>query len=64
MKSIKHYIWFIKQSQSFMRHENSIKILFISLVKGFKYVKSMNQWEKNKDKMQAYIKMDRTIYFD
>ena len=41
MKSIKNYIWFIKESQSYMKGHNRIIIFFQSLYKGFGFVKLM-----------------------
>jgi len=63
MKSIKYYVWFIKQSQSFMKGHNPIIVFVKSLYKGFGYVKSMNKWDKQPDKLMAYVNLDRTIEF-
>lgn len=64
MKSIKYYIWFIKTSQSFMQGTKHPVIIFVqSVIKGFGYVKSMNEWDKQPDKLTAYANLDRTIEF-
>lgn len=39
--NIKWYIWFIKQSQSYMKGYNPIAVFIKSLYKGFGFVKTM-----------------------
>lgn len=41
MKRIKWYLWFIKESQDYMRGYNPIVIFFQSLYKGFGFTKDM-----------------------
>jgi len=64
VNSIKEYIWFLKESQKFMKGtKHPIIIFFQSLVKGFGYVKSMNDWNRQEDKQMAYLKEDRVLVF-
>lgn len=37
------YLWFIKESQSFMRGHNPVVVLFQSLYKGFGFVRNINE---------------------
>lgn len=46
MKNIKNYVWFIKESQSFMEGVHSKPRIFIeSLFRGFKFCRLMNKAE-------------------
>lgn len=42
---IKHYIWFTKTSQSFMKGYNPIKVFFQSLHKGIRHANNMCMWD-------------------
>lgn len=46
MNFIKHYIWFIRESYSFMGHRNKVWITFASIPKAFGFAKNMCQWDK------------------
>lgn len=46
MKFIKHYLWFVKESYSFMQGHNKLYITYWAIVKGFSYAKDMSAWDK------------------
>ena len=54
MKSIKYYLWFVKESQSFMKGYNPTLVFIRSLYKGVGFVKSMKAWDKTTDKLASY----------
>lgn len=64
MNTIKNYIWFIKESQSFMAGHNSILVFLQSLFKGIKFCINMKEWdryEKKYGKIAAYCMLNRTM---
>lgn len=46
MKFIKHWLWFYKESYSFMGHKNKVWITFASFPKAFVFAKDMCKWDK------------------
>jgi len=47
MRNIKEYLWFIKESQDYMEGHNKVLVFFTSLILGFGFVKSINDFKKN-----------------
>lgn len=43
---IRYYIWFIKESQSFMQGYNPAKVFFQSLYKGISFASELCAWDK------------------
>lgn len=43
---MKHWIWFMKESYSFMQGHNVIYITFSGIPKAFKYAKDMCEWDR------------------
>jgi len=60
-KRIYWYLWFIKESQGFMKGYNPIITFLKSLYKGIEFTKDMVKYENADDKWLHYINMDRTI---
>lgn len=52
MNTIKNYIWFIKESQSFMAGHNSIFVFLQSLFKGIKFCINMKEWDRYEKNME------------
>lgn len=46
MRYFKHYIWFMKESYSFMGHKNKLWITINGIFKAHRFAKSMIKWEK------------------
>lgn len=66
MQTIKNYIWFIKESQSFMKGHNPILVFLQSIWRGFGFCRNMNQWDKTEKKYgseAAYCMLNRTMEF-
>jgi hypothetical protein len=63
---IKHWLWFTKESYSFMRGYNKISVTFGILRRGHGFAKSMCQWDKMtaKQKEAWYLSGEgRTLEF-
>lgn len=64
MKTINNYLWFIKESQSFMRGHNPVKIFIQSLWKGIGFCRNMNEWDKAEKQYgaeTAYCMLNRVM---
>lgn len=57
MQFLKHYWWFIKESQSFMAGHNPVKVFFQSLYKGVPFAMSMIYYNKltECEKLNQYV---------
>lgn len=62
---IKHYLWFIKESFSYMQGHNRVWILVNAVKKGYKFSLGMCQWDKMTAAQREYwyLTADRTIKF-
>lgn len=66
IKNIRNYLWFVKESQSFMKGHNPVAIFFQSIFLGIGFCKEMNKWddiEKRFGKEAAYCMLNRNIEF-
>ena len=66
MNYIKHWIWFMKTSYSFMKGHNKLWITFTGIPKAFNHAKVMCKWDKmtNEQREAWYASGEgRTIEF-
>lgn len=64
MKVVKDYIWFIKESQSYMKGHNPVLVFLKSLFLGVGFCRNMKKWyevEKKYGAETAYCQLNRTM---
>jgi len=63
IRFIKNFIWFWKESFSFMEGYNKLYITYGCIIKVIPFCIEQEKWYRTEDKLKAYCEMNRIMYF-